>query len=390
MKINFKELKSKVGVVDIALTLGYKIDRKAGVGRYVELVLGDRRDRIIVSFPNDRSRQTFFRRNGERGDVLDLIRENLNSFNVFGKTEWEKIAKVLMKQANIPIEITSDRSYIESNSVAKEFDAERYAVKDIEPTHTYPILRARSFSMDTVAAFRPFISLIRDESNEKFKGYNIGFPYTEGGEGRVCGYEIRGANGYKQKASGTNSSTASWMADFAKVKGNHASEILLFESAFDAMAFYQANAHTKSFEYTALVSIGGTFSNGQIRKIVETNPNARFVDCFDNDKAGRIYGLRLLAILNNKPIKIATSETEIELEWGEQLISVPNEALNKLTQYVSQTADVDCHIGEWRAPQGYKDWNDYILGNKMEEVLEPNKYQRNENLEQRRKGGVKV
>ena len=40
-KVNFKELKARVGVTDVAYALGYRLDRKAGVGRYIELVLGD-------------------------------------------------------------------------------------------------------------------------------------------------------------------------------------------------------------------------------------------------------------------------------------------------------------------------------------------------------------
>ena len=82
-KVNFKELKARVGVTDVAYALGYRLDRKAGVGRYIELVLGDgreKRDTIIVSHPNDRSAQTFFRRDGSKGDVLTLIRENLDAF----------------------------------------------------------------------------------------------------------------------------------------------------------------------------------------------------------------------------------------------------------------------------------------------------------------------
>ena len=50
-KVNFKELKSRVGVDDVAYALGYRLDRKAGVGRYIELVLGEddnRRDTIVV------------------------------------------------------------------------------------------------------------------------------------------------------------------------------------------------------------------------------------------------------------------------------------------------------------------------------------------------------
>lgn len=90
-KIDFKQLKARVGIDDIAYALGYRLDRKAGVGRYIELVLGDgadRHDTIIVSHPNYKAAQTFFRRDGSKGDVVTLIRENLDAFFVSGKDEW--------------------------------------------------------------------------------------------------------------------------------------------------------------------------------------------------------------------------------------------------------------------------------------------------------------
>ena len=68
-KVNFREMKSRVGIDDIAYALGYRMDRKAGVGRYIELVLGEgdnRRDTLIVSHPNNKAAQTFFRRDGSR------------------------------------------------------------------------------------------------------------------------------------------------------------------------------------------------------------------------------------------------------------------------------------------------------------------------------------
>ena len=101
-KVNFREMKSRVGIDDIAYALGYRLDRKAGVGRYIELVLGEggnRRDTLIVSHPNDKAAQTFFRRDGSKGDVVTLIRENLSSFTVSGKDEWQKIAKVMARFA---------------------------------------------------------------------------------------------------------------------------------------------------------------------------------------------------------------------------------------------------------------------------------------------------
>ena len=84
-KLNFNEMKAKVGVTDVALALGYRLDKKAGVGRYAEFVLtiGDKKaDTIVVMHPNDRAKQIFFRRNGTKGDVVSLIKENITSFNV--------------------------------------------------------------------------------------------------------------------------------------------------------------------------------------------------------------------------------------------------------------------------------------------------------------------
>ena len=215
-KVNFKELKARVGVTDVAYALGYRLDRKAGVGRYIELVLGDgreKRDTLIVSHPNDKASQTFFRRDGSKGDVLTLIRENLDTFLVSGKDEWQKVAKVMARFANIPEpEYNDDWEYVKSARTASAFDVSRYEIRQIDMGHIPPIFRQRGLSDETVRRFAPFVSLIRDKRNGNFDGYNIGFPYTDA-DGQVKGYEIRGYGGYKSKAAGTDSSSAAWVAD---------------------------------------------------------------------------------------------------------------------------------------------------------------------------------
>ena len=163
-KVNFKELKARVGVTDVAYALGYRLDRKAGVGRYIELVLGDgrdKRDTLIVSHPNDRASQTFFRRNGSKGDVLTLIRENLDAFFVTGKDDWQKTAKVMARFANMPEpEYHEDWEYLKSAKAASVFDASRYEVRQIDVERIPQIFRQRGLSDETVRRFAPFISLI--------------------------------------------------------------------------------------------------------------------------------------------------------------------------------------------------------------------------------------
>lgn len=117
-RIDFKALKARVGIDDVAYSLGYRLDRKAGVGRYIELVLGegkDKRDTIIVSNRRDKASQTFFRRDGSKGDVVSFIRENLSSFNASGQNEWQRIAKVMAQFANMPEpDYDRDRDYVRS------------------------------------------------------------------------------------------------------------------------------------------------------------------------------------------------------------------------------------------------------------------------------------
>ena len=389
-KVNFKELKSRVGVTDVAYALGYRLDRKAGVGRYIELVLGDgreKRDTLIVSHPNDRASQTFFRRNGSKGDVLTLIRENLDAFLVSGKDEWQKVAKVMARFANMPEpEYSDDHEYVKSVRAASVFDASRYETRPVNPDKIPSLFSGRGLSDETVRRFAPFISLIRDKRNGSFDGYNIGFPYTDTG-GQVKGYEIRGYGGYKSKAAGTDSSSAAWVADFSGGNPEAVRSVFFCESAFDAMAFHQMN-RSRLHPDVALVSLGGTFSDNQIVGTMNRFSNAKAFDCFDNDISGRIYGLRMIGLLEGFPMRISKAEDGLQVEAGDKTFTV-----NPGKPLASQLAvhlPVRYRTGQWLPPKAFKDWNDCLLNKPVAPVLAPCKEERDRNLAERRKGGLKM
>lgn len=190
-KIRFKDLKARVGIDDVAYSLGYRLDRKAGVGRYIELVLGeggDKRDTIIVSNRRDKASQTFFRRDGSKGDVVSFIRENLSSFNASGQNEWQRIAKVMAQFANMPEpDYDRERDYVRAASAPQVFDPKRYSVRPIDPDRIPRLFSQRGLSAETVRALAPFISLVSDRRNENFNGFNIGFPYTAADSEKVRG-----------------------------------------------------------------------------------------------------------------------------------------------------------------------------------------------------------
>lgn len=383
-----KELKSKVGVDDIAFALGYRLDKKAGVGKYFEMVLGNGssiQDKLIIRNTSDKSSQTYFRRDGSTGDVITLIRDNINHFNVSGKNEWDTVTRVMAQYANMPIE-TRNEEYesIKSGQKHKVFDPSRYDIKPIDLNNVPKLLELRGFDKRTIETFSPFIGRIKDNENKAYSGYNIGFPYTD--EQGVTGYEIRGYGGFKSKASGTDSSKALWVADLTNGCTSMVNNVYLFESAFDAMAFYQMNREKLSRD-TALVSVGGTFSDKQIMSVMHRFPNARLNDCFDNDIAGRVNAIRMISVSQKLPMSISKDEEKIELTVkGNKIVINPKESIIKqLNDYIPGH-----NLGEATPDKRFKDWNDCLLGISSEVSIAPNKYDRNEKLAERRKTSFKI
>ena len=83
---DFKALKERVGIDDVAYYLGYQVNRLAGVGRFIEMVLpdgnGGHSDSIVIREPQDKANQFYFRHKGYgKGDVIAFIQENINRFD---------------------------------------------------------------------------------------------------------------------------------------------------------------------------------------------------------------------------------------------------------------------------------------------------------------------
>ena len=389
-KLNFKDMKCHVGIDDVAYSLGYRLDRKAGVGRYIELVLGsgnEKRDTIIVSNHRDKSAQTFFRRDGSKGDVVTFIKENLNQFSVEGKDDWQKVAKVMANFANMPVPDYSDRNFVKTAKETLKFNPDRYDAKPVNLEYIPIIFSQRGITAGTVGKFAPFISIVRDLGNPNFKGFNIGFPYTDPVSGSIVGYELRGLNGFKSKAAGTNSSSAAWIADLSHGDCMNVSNVFFFESAFDAMAFYQLN-RLKLGDDIALVSLGGSFSDNQVRGILQKFPNARANDCFDNDLAGRVNGLRLISIVENIPLKIQKHDSGLKVATKDKsfILDADRPLYAELDKFIS----VRHKIGRSVPPSNFKDWNDCLMGNRLKPDFSPDKHDRNENLSNQRKSSFKL
>ena len=386
--VSFQEMKPRVGIDDVAFSLGYKLNRQAGVGRYIELILpdgrGEKLDTIVISHPQEKDRQRYFHRNtGKRGDVVDFIGENLNRFNKFGRNQWEVIGKVMADFANMPIVDNHDRGYAGGlGSHNPVFNPKRYTAQSLQGNMDYAmgIFEDRGLSPETVRLFERHITIVTDQKNKNSLPM-IGFPYREPGfSSDLAGYELRGDRGFKGKAAGTNSTTAVWTAGIHSALNNPqmVRHVYFCESAFDAMAFYQANRAKIDLPHSAFVSVGGALSNGQVSGLMSHYCMAKAVDCFDNDLPGRIYGMRMAALLDGKRLSVIQMGDNLRLEMEGKAFDIPvgKASVEELGKHVKLSDRIEV----MKPPVNYKDWNDVVRGMPLEALQLKTKFQRDENL----------
>lgn len=154
------------------------------------------------------------------------------------------------------------------------------------------------------------------------------------------------------------------------------------------MAFYQSNRVRleHDLDKSVFVSIGGAFSGGQINGIATHYPNARLVDCFDNDVPGRIYGMKMIAAaegIDFKDLKIVGDSDHIKVAYKGQITTLDGNTatLKDLESIISSTKH---RYGVEKAPSAFKDWNDVVMNKPLSPILTPSKYERDEDLRERR------
>ena len=394
--LKFNDLKKKVGVDDIAFSLGYRLNRSAGIGKFIEMTLSDGRgghtDTLVIRNPNSKADQTFFHRNGTKGgDVIDFIQENINGFGVAGKDMWDTVRRVMAKFADETITDYGDGKYLVNTGYneSQVFDPKRWEVTPAKENmrHVMSYFEPRGIRQETVEAFAPFLNRVRDlQSN--YSNFNLGFPYTLPDAKEVVGYEIRGYKKFKSKAAGTNSTQGAWIVDMTEGRNPlDVKNVYFAESGFDIMAFYQFNRLKLDTKSSVFVSLGGALSNQQVTGIMRKYSEARAVDCFDNDIAGRIYGMRMAGLMQGIHLNIvkAPDAVHVTVNGTEYLLKPETASIKDLSAFM----DIGKRVDVWKPAKAFKDWNDQVMNKPMEAMVLPNKFQRNEKLAEIRTGGMK-
>lgn len=117
-------------------------------------------------------------------------------------------------------------------------------------------------------------------------------------------------------------------------------------------------------------------------------PNARPFDCFDNDLPGRIYGLRMLSLLEDIPMRINKVEDVIRIEAKGKTFDLVQG--RSFLEQLSEQLSIRYTMGQWLPPKAFKDWNDCLLNKPIDIKPSLSQEDRKNNLAERRNAGPKL
>ena len=280
----------RLSVMDVLRDAGYVRNRKDGM-RYPSFVRLDehgqriRGDKFIVT----RDGQFCFHPPVQKNyNVISLIKEHPHLFPEYevGMNLDKLVNKVCHRLLNTPYE-EKEAAVKEPQPELKPFDVKDYKIHvlvsgDRESAKPfYPFFRHRGLDLNTQYAFSDFF-VLADRDVPGRKGSMI----------RNLSFKT-----YKGKAAGSNGSLGLWIASPSCTSLKDADRVLLFESAYDAMAYWQLHRSSdRELRKTVFVSTGGNPTRGQMQGLIRTAPGAAFHLCFDNDEAGRQFTANFMTV----------------------------------------------------------------------------------------------
>lgn len=307
----FADYRNRLNIKDVLEDAGYTFYKRDGLRypAYVRLGSDGKRisgDKYIV-MPNKNC--CFQPPTIKLYSVTSFIWEHPDLFKEYkyGMKESALVHKVCQRLLNIPVEHRSQDVHNPTVS-SKPFDINYYKIdrfnpKDFESQKPFYV-KSRGIDFATRCAFHHSFFLASKTAKDGSTYKNLSFPmYIPGQPDKCVGLEERGyprkdGSARKGMATGTNASEGLWMVSPKNTALQDARIVLVFESAYDAMAFYQLQMRKESgldqrgrqdLKAGVYVSTGGNPSYGQIQGLLKAAPQATFHLGFDKDVAGKQF-----------------------------------------------------------------------------------------------------
>lgn len=381
---SFQYYREKITIMEVAYELGYRHDASKGK-KTPSFVLYDNNhhemDRIYINHPNDNTKAIYWRRNPgpgrlSYGDVVQFIRENINSFSesAGARNEIDAVNKVCQRLSNstVDMQVIMGRGQIYHGESNRTFNLDDFEREKGNWKKAMRFLSERGIDEHTAALFKDNFELIRDtKADNKVSWKNLAFPYRRPGETDIVGFEIRGFGKFKSKAEGSDSTRACWQA-YLGTKGAEGlpstvpafeiEQIHIAESAYDVMSYVQLHQGRLDLEHSLFVSVGGTFTNELMQRLFMAYPEATPVLHFDNDITGVMYDIRAAAIKAGKTLRSTTANGEVCFHYGDKQFTVPadNLSYNQFIKAANLHSEDRPKVKIEKAPGDFKDWNEVL------------------------------
>lgn len=376
---SFQDFKAEISFIAVLEELGYKLDKSKGrsVPSYVLLDANKKEmDRVYIFKPNDNANSNYFRRNpgpgrGRGGDVVGFIRENISSFPEYvgARNEVDAVNRVCYRFCGVlpsTDESQADKAYI--SRPVQPFSLEAFDRELGNWQKAMRFFKERGIEEHTAQLFKDNFELVRDTRSNKTAWHNLGFPYRRPGEPDIVGYEIRGFGTFKNKAEGTDSTSACWQAYLGtlgtpdNIPPLQITHIHMAESAYDMMSYVQLHRGRLDLDHSLFVSVGGTFSNTLVARLFQTYPSANAVLHFDNDVAGVMYDIRTAAILMGRTLRSTTVDNAVRFTLDDRTFDVPSDKLsyNQFILAAGLGPQDRPQLRIEKAPGEFKDWNEVL------------------------------
>lgn len=315
--LTYDDFRERIDIQDVLRDAGYHLNRRDGLRwpSYVRVDSDGRRvhgDKFIVTA---NGKGCFHPPEMKVYSVVSFIVNHPDLFQEYhpGMNPHHLVNLVCNRLLNQPID-PSMRNIIEPRRQSRPFSVKDYQFTYFQKLNAEnmrqfaPFFNSRMIKPYVQKAFASYFMLAAKQvDNEKnISRTNLAFPLTVPGSKDIVGLEERGrprldgSSGYKGKALGSNASEGLWIASPKGTELKDARHVLWFESAYDAMAYYQLHARgNDDMKEAVYLSTGGNPTVMQFRGVIREAPQACHHLCFDNDMAGRQFAENFLTELRH-------------------------------------------------------------------------------------------
>ena len=372
-ELSYDDYLSRINIQELLRDAGYVHYRRDGTRypTYVRLDSEGRRirgDKFIVTA---NGKCCFHAPELKRYNVVSFIKSFPEMFREYSpELKSDRLVNLVCRRIlNEPEPVRTAR-IVDPVKERKPFSINNYSVTHLNPSDIatrkafYPYFKGRGIDLPTQLAFSSHFFLASKKRENGLTYTNLSFPLVlPSAPDRIVGLEERGrpklsdGSSYKGKAEGSNSSEGLWIANLTGRPLDKATEIVWFESAYDAMAEYQLNPKPSVY-----VSTGGTPTENQIRGMLAWTPNARHYLGFDKDVAGRLFVKSFRFIASKMGFRAENVQSYhppgCYKDWNDTLLSkvspelkaLGNTESDELDKEVNNTEqpDIEPQVGSYR------------------------------------------